>query len=296
VNNIDLQAPLLALYEALDAHFPHEPHWWPIVSDTPRFEILIGAVLVQQTRWETVEAAVLRLRDAGLLDPRAMAAADTAALAAMIRPCAFQSQKAPGLQAICRYLLERYDGHVSALLARERAPLRAELLALPRIGRETADAIMLYGGGHPLFIVDAYARRLLARLGLAPGFDFLRAPYDTVQALVEGALVETAGDMRLEIRDYLLPISNLQSPMTYFYRNFHALIVEECIHHCLANSPRQEQPGARRVFVDQRKCAAHCLACLGCPLREICATYLQRDGGGGPRTIDDRPRMADGRR
>ena len=271
----DLQTRLLALYDALDAHFPHEPHWWPIVSDTPRFEILIGAVLVQQTRWETVEAAVLRLRDAGLLDPSAMAAADTAALAAMIRPCAFQSQKAPGLQAICRHLLERYGGDIGALLAQERATLRAELLALPRIGRETADAIMLYGGGHPLFIVDAYARRLLARLDIAPGFDFLRAPYDAVQALIERALAETLGQLRFEIRDHLLPIPSPRSPSLYFYRHFHALIVEECIHHCLANAPRQDRPGARRVFVDPRKCAAHCLTCEGCPVREMCATYTR---------------------
>src|SRR3954469_800897 len=184
----DLQSRLLALYDSLFTHFRHEPHWWPIVSDTPQFEVLIGAVLVQQTRWETVEAAVVRLRDTELLDPAALAAADTAALAALIPPCAFHMQKAPGLQAICRYLVERYAGDMAALLAQARAPLRAELLALPRIGRETADAIMLFGGGHPVFIVDAYARRLLDRLDLAPGFDLTRARYDDVQALIEGAL------------------------------------------------------------------------------------------------------------
>jgi len=106
----NLNQGILALYDALAAHFAHEPHWWPIISDTPQFEILLGAVLVQQTRWETVEAAVVRLRDAGLLSPAALAAADTAALAALIRPCAFHMQKAPGLQAICRYLVERYAG------------------------------------------------------------------------------------------------------------------------------------------------------------------------------------------
>ena len=96
----NLQSRLLALYDALSAHFAHEPHWWPIVGDTPQFEMLIGAVLVQQTRWETVEAAVVRLREAGLLAPAALAAADTAALAALIRPCAFHTQKAPGIQDI----------------------------------------------------------------------------------------------------------------------------------------------------------------------------------------------------
>jgi endonuclease-3 related protein len=276
VNSTNLQDRLLALYDALFAHFGHEPHWWPIVSDTPLFEILIGAVLVQQTRWETVEAAVVRLRGAGLLDPVALAAADTAALAALIRPCAFHTQKAPGLQAICRYLVERYDGDIRALLAQERRALRAELLALPRIGRETADAIMLYGGGHPVFIVDAYARRLLGRLDLVPGFDVARAPYDAVQALVESALTDPIADHRLPGADFMLPIPKPQAPSANFYRNFHALIVEECIHHCLANSPRQDRPGARRVFVDPRKCAAHCLDCQGCPLRGMCAEYGRR--------------------
>jgi endonuclease III related protein len=269
----DLQTRLLALYDALSAHYGHEPHWWPIIGDTPRFEILIGAVLVQQTRWETVEAAVRRLRDTGLLDPAALAAADTATVAALIRPCAFHMQKAPGLQAICRYLVERYAGDMTALLTQERAPLRAELLALPRIGRETADTIMLFGGGHPIFIVDAYARRLLGRLDLQPGFDFARARYDDVQALIEGALTDPIADCRLPIADFVLPISNLQSPISNFYRNFHALIVEECIHHCLASNQRQDRLGARRVFVDPRKCAMHCLDCRGCPLRGMCAAY-----------------------
>ncbi len=283
----NLQSRLLALYDALSAHFGHEPHWWPIVSDTPQFEILIGAVLVQQTRWETVEAAVRRLREAGLLDPAALAAADPAALAALLRPCAFHTQKAPGLQAICHYLVERYAGDMAALLAQARAPLRAELLALPRIGRETADAIMLFAGGHPVFIVDAYARRLFGRLDLAPGFDFARAPYDAVQALIEGALTDPIVDCRLQIAEYAPPIYNLQSPICNFCRNFHALIVEECIHHCLATNMRQDRPGARRVFVDPRKCAAHCLACQGCPLRGMCATYRRRTNDEGRTTKDE---------
>jgi endonuclease-3 related protein len=294
---LTLRARILALYDALYAHFGHEPHWWPIVTHSPQFEILVGAVLVQQTRWETVEAAVVRLRDAGLFSPAAIVAAEPAMLAALIRPCAFQSQKAPGLQAICRYLLERYDGDVGALLAQERATLRAELLSLPRIGRETADAIMLYGGGHPLFIVDAYARRLLARLDLAPGFDFLRAPYDAVQALIESALSpwddewasgrvgEWASNLRFDDR----PVTPSPCHPLAFFRGFHALIVEECIHHCLANSPRQDRQGAKRVFVDPRKCAAHCLACLGCPLREMCATYQRGTKDGGRMTNDQAP-------
>lgn len=269
----NLPERLLALYDALYAHFGSEPHWWPIITGTPQFEILLGSVLVQQTRWETVEAAIARLRDMGLLSLVALAGADTAALAALIRPCAFHTQKAPGIQAICRSIVERYDGDIAAMLAQPRARLRAELLALPRIGRETADAIMLYGGAHPVFIVDAYARRLLARLDLAPGFDFARAPYDVVQQLIEDALADPIVDCRLQMADYAPPIRTTESPRCNFYRNLHALIVEECIHHCLATRSRQDQPGARRRFVDPRKCAAHCLACQGCPLRGMCATY-----------------------
>jgi endonuclease-3 related protein len=268
-----LRGQLLKLYTALYDHFGHEPHWWPIVSDTPQLEILIGAVLVQQTRWETVEAAIVRLRHAGLLALDALAAADPAALAALIRPCAFHPQKAPGLQAIARAILDRHGGDLAALLAQPRAPLRAELLTLPRIGRETADTIMLYAGGHPVFIVDAYARRLFARLDLAPGFDFMRARYDDVQALIEEAMTEESRDWRAEMREYILPIPDPQSPIANFYRSLHALIVEECIHHCLATNPRRDRPGARRAFVDPRKCAEHCVGCQGCPLRGICASY-----------------------
>jgi endonuclease III related protein len=274
-----LRSRLLTLYDALYAHFGHEPHWWPIVTDSPQIEMIVGAVLVQQTRWETVEAAVIRLRDAGLLAPAALAAADTAALAALIRPCAFQGQKAPGLQVIARHILERHVGDVAAMLAQERAPLRAELLALPRIGRETADTIMLYAGRHPVFVVDAYTRRLFGRLGLAPGFDFARARYDDVQALVEGAV---GHDERRAMNDQASHNSSFivhPSSSREFYWNLHALIIEECIHHCLANSPRQDQPGARRAFVDPRKCAEHCIVCDGCPLRHMCASYTKHENG-----------------
>src|SRR5438876_678208 len=101
---------------------------------------------------------------------------------------------------------------------------------------------MLYAGGHPLFIVDAYARRLLARLDLVPGFDFTRAAYDDVQRLVESALEGQIAGRGSQIADYDLPIRNLQSfdcaqdrsAICNFYRGLHALIIEECIHHCLA--------------------------------------------------------------
>jgi len=264
----DLRARLLALYDALHQHFGHEPHWWPIITDTPQFEIFVGAVLVQQTRWETVEAAIRRLHAAGLLAPAALAAAHTPALAALIRPCAFHEQKAAGLQAICQRLVASYGGTLAALLDQPRAPLRTELLALPRIGPETADTIMLYAGGHPVFIVDAYTRRLFARLDLVPGFDFARTRYDQVQALIEDALLPWTPDTA--------SYPHLDGSLRHFLWDLHALIIEECIHHCLATNLRQDRPGLRRAFVDPRKCATHCLVCLGCPLRTSCATYQMK--------------------
>lgn len=281
----DLRTQLLDAYARLEQHFGHEPHWWPIITDDPPFEILVGAVLVQQTRWQTVEAAVYRLRDAGLMRPAAMAAADTAELAAMIRPCAFHTQKAPGLQAICRHLLERHGGDVRHMLDGERRAVRAELLSLPRIGRESADTVMLYAGGHPAFIVDAYARRVLGRLGIVANAE--RAPYDAIQAIVEDALVpnDDVRMMKEEGAPQALdsaassdePVYVLPHPSELFWR-LHALIVEICIHHCHATRMRHDAPGARPRFVDPRKCAEHCVGCSGCPLRDVCATYQATRG------------------
>jgi endonuclease-3 related protein len=262
VESADLGRRLVALYNALDEHFGHEPHWWPIISPTPAFEQLVGAILVQQTRWETVERAIVRLLERGWLEPTMLAAAPTDELANLIRPCAFHTQKAPGLQAICQYLLETCNGEIERLLAGERQTVRTELLRLPRIGRETADTMMLYAGSHPCFIVDAYARRLLQRVDPWPGFDWLKTPYDQVQLFVETALLDH-GDLGLPLRE--------------FHWRFHALITEACIHHCLASNMRCDLPGLqRRAFYDPKKCALHCVACQGCPLRVQCAVYQQK--------------------
>lgn len=264
-----LHARLFALYDALYDHFGHEPHWWPLRTDNTPFEILVGAVLVQQTRWETVEAAIVRLHDRGLMQPAAMAAANADELAALIRPCAFHTQKAPGLQAVCRYLLEHYNGNLATLLRGDRATVRAELLALPRFGPETADTVMLYAGNHPAFIVDAYARRLLARLNIVPEIDMLRAKYDVIQQVIEAALQP----WEPLAATYLPRYSHLDGTLRHFMWDFHALINEICIHHCLATKLRCDLPGQHRTFVDPRKCALHCRDCAGCPLRSQCTLY-----------------------
>src|SRR5262249_50265426 len=110
------------IYQQLLDHFGPARNWWPIFGDDAPVEMLLGAVLVQQTRWEAVEEVVLRLRELGLLSPRALAAADPVELAELLRPVAFYRQKAPGVIAICRYVCERYGGSVAALLSQPTAP------------------------------------------------------------------------------------------------------------------------------------------------------------------------------
>ena len=239
----------------LNAHFAHEPHWWPIHTPQRVYEVTLGMVLVQQTRWEAVEAAVLRILAAGYTSFAALAAADPHIIGKLCKPCAFYMRKGVALVRLATQVLA-YPGQMAGILALPRAQARATLLALPQIGRESADTILLYGGTVPLFIVDAYARRFLARAGVYPQIDVLTAAYDEVQRLVEADLA----------------VSDLHEA-----RELHAMMVEICIHHCTANKPRCQQSGAVRKFVDARKCAAHCPPCGGCPVAAQCA-YQQASG------------------
>jgi endonuclease-3 related protein len=261
---------IFQLYQKLAHHFGPMPAWWPIFgSDTP-FEMLLGAVLVQQTRWETVEQAVLRLHAAGLLAPHALAQADADTLADLLRPTAFYRQKAAGLIAICAYLGTHYSGSTAALLAQPTAPLRRELLALPRIGNETADVILLYAGHHTVFVVDDYTRRVFGRV--APqattprpsGFTWERARYEVVRAHIEQELEHAhqhaAGQPALP-------------DLTRLYADYHALLNEECVRYCVARRPRCDGPPARRVYSVQEGRDSYLHRHDGCPLREVCAFY-----------------------
>ncbi|NTU82478.1 MAG: Fe-S cluster assembly protein HesB [Chloroflexales bacterium] len=245
--------------------------WWPIFGDDPPFEMLVGAVLVQQTRWETVEAATLRLMAAGLLSPPAMAGADPEALAALIRPAAFHAQKAPGLIAIARHIHARYGGSTALLLARPTTELRAELLALPRIGRETCDVAMLYGGGHPVFVVDEYTRRLLERVEVSlerPTPSRWRQPYEVVRQMIEAEL-SAAHHASLGLH----PSSRILHPA--LYAELHAQINEACVRYCLTR-PRCDGPPARRVYSRQAGRESYHGRAEGCPLRPICGYYAGR--------------------
>ncbi len=249
----------LELYRRLVTHFgplcgPQAASpWWPIISHDPRLEMIIGAVLVQQTRWEMVEDAVVRLRDAGLIDLAALAQATADDLAALIYPCAFYRQKAGGLIGLAQAIQQRY-GDLATMFNRPTAVLRSELLQLPRIGPETADVIMLYAGQHPLMVVDAYTRRIYARI--APDrLDWERASYSRVQQTIAA-----------ELPDDPLLLADL-----------HAQLNELAVRYCLIR-PRCDGPPSRRVYSRQPGRNSFLDRHDGCPLRSMCAWYRQQKG------------------
>lgn len=153
--------------------------WWP--ADTP-FEVIVGAVLTQNAAWTNVEYALDHLRTADALDAGHIAAMDPARLGALIRPSGYFNVKARRLQAVCRFLLEA--GGVEALAGLDTGTLRARLLAVHGVGPETADDIVLYAFDRPVFVIDAYTRRIFHRLGLIAGDE----PYETLRAEFERAL------------------------------------------------------------------------------------------------------------
>lgn len=150
---------LLRLYDRLHRRFGPQG-WWPGRS---AFEVIVGAILTQSTAWVNVERALARLRTAGVLEPRALAAVRARRLAGLIRASGFFRVKARRLSGFLRHLERRYRGDLRRLLRGPTVELRAELRAIPGIGPETADSILLYAAGRPVFVVDAYTRRILAR-------------------------------------------------------------------------------------------------------------------------------------
>ena len=150
----------------LDAmHGADHWHWWPPPSG---FEIVVGCILVQNTTWVSVEKSLERLREVDALVPARMAALSDEELEDCVRPSGVFRVKTLKLRAFLDLLYGRFDGEMDRLLALPADELRATLLATWGIGRETADAIALYAGEKPVWIVDAYLLRLFGRLGVGP--------------------------------------------------------------------------------------------------------------------------------
>jgi endonuclease-3 related protein len=154
---------LVDLYNRLlDAYGPQG--WWP--SDGP-FETIVGAVLTQNTAWSNVEKAIVSLKKEGLMTPAAIVEADQGVLRAAVKPAGYFNQKADRLRGISVWIMEEWGGDAAAMLTQPTLKLRQNLLAQKGIGPETADSIMLYAGGKPVFVIDAYTIRIIGRVGLS---------------------------------------------------------------------------------------------------------------------------------
>ena len=182
-------------------------HWWP--GDSP-LEVAVGAILTQNTAWTNVEKAISNMRENGLLDAQRLRSIDTAVLAQIIRPAGFYRIKAARLKAFIDFLLDEYDGSLDDMGQIETAALRRQLLAVRGIGPETADAILLYAVGKPIFVVDAYTFRFLRNHGLYTRKHTRAHTYDDVQSFFMKHL----------------PLD------THLFNEFHALIVLLCQRYC----------------------------------------------------------------
>jgi len=202
------ETPLRDWFEALLRAWGPQG-WWP---GRTRFEIIVGAILTQGVSWTNVERAIGALRRARLLTPARLLAAPPGDLARCIRATGYFNQKARKLRVFAAYLRDHHGGRVDRLFREPTAVLRRRLLDLPGIGPETADSILLYAGGRPVFVIDAYTRRILARHGAATGLE----PYDALRTLFESTL----------------------PPEPRIFNEFHALIVRVGKVHCIKRGPR----------------------------------------------------------
>lgn len=197
---------LTRMFEAMHAALGPQ-HWWP--SRTP-LETIVGAILTQNTAWANVERAIGNLERAGLLDWRRLRQTPAQKLAEVIRPSGTFRVKTRRLKAFVDFLFDRFDGDLEAMFATPLPRLRAELVSVPGIGRETADAILLYAGGMPTFVVDAYTARILRRHGLIDE----ESDYEQIKALFEDHLPADAA----------------------LFNEYHALLVAVGKTHCRARA------------------------------------------------------------
>ncbi len=196
--------PFRAVYDDLYRAWGPQ-HWWP---GRTRFEIIVGAILTQNTAWTNVEKAIRRLRIERALNPKSLHRADLRTLAEWIRPAGYYNVKAKRLRAFTGMLFGRFDGKLSRLFALDTPTLRDTLLSVNGIGPETADSIILYAAHRPRFVIDTYTRRVLVRHGWIDR----RAGYDDIAEQFMRAIPED----------------------TSLYNEFHALIVRLGKEHCRA--------------------------------------------------------------
>lgn len=236
-------------FDALMAHWGPQD-WWPAYT---RLEVIVGAFLTQNTSWNNVEKALRNLRQRGLLHLSRLREVPLGELERAVRPAGYFRQKAQRLKNFIAFLDSRYGGSLHRMFSRPTAELREELLQLNGVGPETADSILLYAGGHPVFVVDAYTRRVFERHGVLGGGE----KYEEVRQQFEHGLVEEEGGSWLEAgfrpaalrgdpkrHKFTLRSAPLRARV---FDEYHALLVQVAKHHC-----RKKEP-----------------ACRGCPLERF---------------------------
>lgn len=232
-------------------------NWWPAES---KFEVLVGAILTQNTSWTNVEKALGNLRGAGMLSLEAIHEADGAHLESLLRPAGYFRQKTRRLQELTTFILANYgadktsayggeDPAMARLFDQPTEKLRRLLLEQKGVGLETADSILLYGGNHAVFVVDAYTRRIFERHQLViPGTD-----YETIRLLVERSLrsgpPEARGQEAIQgdsaatgdrpvIHNPSAISATYRPELVQRYNEFHALLVQVGKHYCLKKTPK----------------------------------------------------------
>jgi endonuclease III related protein len=217
-------------------------HWWP--AETP-LEVIVGAILTQNTSWTNVERAMAKLREAGVLSLAGIRNVPLAELELLIRSSGYFRQKAQRLKDFVAFVDAKYGGSLTQMFATPSDELRAELLTQKGIGMETADSILLYAGLHSVFVVDAYTRRVFERHGMVNA----SVKYDEIRLLVEHALAEEeVPDRALDIdaasRPAVHPPSTMstaqQANRTRVYNEMHGLLVQAGKHYCDKRRPKCE--------------------------------------------------------
>jgi endonuclease-3 related protein len=231
-------------------------HWWPAETE---FEVIVGAYLTQNTAWTNVERALANLRRANLLSLEGIRAVRLSRLQRLIRPSGYFRQKAARLKTFVAFLDDKYEGSLAKLFSQPTEKLREELLSLNGIGAETADSILLYAGNHPVFVVDAYTRRILDRHAILPQ----KSGYDDIRQLFQISLNPIATEQEQTphrttqshasgIRGAAHPPSAMstahRTALTQVYNEMHGLIVGVGKNYCRKSKPTCEQCPLQRFL------------------------------------------------
>ena len=195
--------------------------WWPLNNkhyqgrpkkEKHRFEICIGAILTQNTSWKNVEKSISNLIKHNLLEPKKIAGINQKKLAELIRSSGYYNQKAKSLKVFSQYVMDNYNGSLSRMFDKDVFSLRKEILLIKGIGPETADSIILYSAEKPIFVIDAYTKRIFSRIGICDE----NIKYTDLQEIFMAAFKSSKNKTEL-------------------FKEYHALIVELGKNNCRKN-------------------------------------------------------------